>query len=240
VIEELPKKILEHESDETARKVSEPLLKALIPTAKMGEIDAGFNMRGPDSAGHYTVLTVVKLHEGKGLDKPLKELFENEEFKSKGHAKVTVDFAKVGEVSIHKIVPDSVDDNTAKMLGDNPVYLAVRDDAVILVAGPEALEVIKTAAAAAPAPGKIFDGEIALSRLAPILAAQNKGADPERVKKAFKAGEDTIHVSVEGGASLKLSLDVKTQLLKGFIAIDQATKSPKAPAKVKPKKTEEE
>jgi hypothetical protein len=234
-IEDALKQLLEKAKQEGKANLVEPLLKAIAPTAKLGEVDAGVSVRGPDAAGLYTIVGAVKLKEGKALEQPLKDLLNDKEIHDKMQATVTIDFDKAGDVNIHKAVPDKVDEKTRKSLGDGTTYFALRDDALVFAAGSGALDAIKTAIAASPASGKLVHLQVAMSRLAPFLAIHNN-TSAVKVKKAFTEGDDTIHITLEGGTALKLNVDLKTQLLKSFVAIDKETGKKVPPAKKAPEK----
>jgi hypothetical protein len=221
VIEEAFQQAMEKEQDEAKRKLAEPILKVIAPTAKMGELDAGLSLIGPDSNGLYTILVGAKIKDGKALEQTLKDALKESPAKLQGS--LSIDFAKAGDIGIHKAVPDKVDDNTRKLLGDNPVYFAFRDDALIVSGGPAGLETIKTAVLAAPVATKIFHGELAFSRAAKLLATEHKEA-PAIAKEVFKGGDDTVRITLEGGSSLKLSVNVKAKLISFFAKIDEAKK----------------
>jgi hypothetical protein len=212
---------IEKNKDETHRKLAESLMKVISPTLAMGELDAALSMRGPDSEGLFTLVGVGKIKNGKAVEEALKEGLKQSPAKERGS--LTTDFAKAGDVNIHKAVPDKVDENTRKTLGDGPVYFAFRDDAMIVTAGPGALEAIKQAATASSASTKILQLEVAVSRFAKLMANEDKEA-PAVAKSVFKGGDDTVRITLEGGQTLKLSLDFKTQLVKFAARLDEARK----------------
>jgi hypothetical protein len=221
VIDEGVKKTIEMAKKEGQSEIAEPFMKALIPTAKMGVFDGGACLRGPDSSGHYTAIGALKLQDGKALEQSLKTVLQDKKISKDLKATVTFDVETVGDVHIHKLVPEKVDEKSKALLGDEAIYYAVRDDAFIGVAGSGALDAMKAAISASPAPGKLVRIDLAMSKLAPIIAADRK-MDPEKLKKAFKPGEDTIRISLEGGKVLKANAELKLQLLKSFVAIDQS------------------
>jgi hypothetical protein len=221
VIEEGLQQASEKQTDEATRKVAESVIKAIAPTLKMGELDAGASLSGPDSAGLYTLIGVAKIKDGKTLEAALKDAVKESPNKAKGS--LSIDFAKVGDINIHKAVPDKVDEGTRNTLGDGAVYFAFRENAVIVAAGPGALDAIKTAATASAGPGKILQIDIAASRVATAkhMAAEHKEA-PAIAKRVFKGGDDTIRIVFEGGDTLKLSLRMKAQLVKFFAELGES------------------
>jgi hypothetical protein len=78
---------------------------------------------------------------------------------------------------------------------------------------------------AAPRQGKVFQAEMSVARLAPLLENQTKGA-ADIAKKVFAGDKegDKVVLSVSGGASLKLRLSMKTKLLQFINLIDEAQK----------------
>ena len=116
-----------------------------------------------------------------------------------------------------------MDDHTRKTLGDNPVYFAFRDDALLVSGGAKGLEAIKEVVTAGPATGKILQLDVAVSRIAVRMADEHKEA-PAIAKRVFKGDDDTIHITLEGGDSLKLSLNMKAQLVKFFAELGEAKK----------------
>ncbi len=220
VIEEAFQQALEKEKDEAKRKLAEPLLKVIAPTAKMGQLDAGLSLRGPGDDGLYTLLAALKVKDGKALEQAAKDALKESPQTQKG---LSLDFAKVGDVSIHKVVPDKVDEETRRTFGDNPVYIAFRDDALIVGGGPGGLDALKSAVSAGPASGKIFQAEVAFARSVKLMANENKEA-PAIAKRVFKGGDDTLVVTLDGGQALTLSLKMKAQLVKFFTEAEQAKK----------------
>jgi hypothetical protein len=219
VVEEGMQQGLEKEKDEAKRKVAESLVKVITPTIKMGELDASVSLRGPDASGVYTLVGVGKIKDGKSVEAALKEALKESPVKEQGS--LAIDFAKVGDVNIHKAVPDKVDDKTRTTLGDGPVYFAFRDDALIVAGGSGALDAIKSAIAAGPAPGKIAQIELAFSRFAKLMTEQTKAA-PDIAKKVFKGGDDTLSIALEGGAALKLGLRMKAKLVTFIAGLEEA------------------
>jgi hypothetical protein len=80
---------------------------------------------------------------------------------------VRFDVEKVGPVGIHRVTL-KMDDDARRVFGDNPVYLAFRDDAVLFTAGPRGLGLLKDTLEVAPASGKVMQLQVAASRLAPL------------------------------------------------------------------------
>jgi hypothetical protein len=221
VIDEGEKKALEEEKDKGKRELLAALLKAVKPTLKAGELDAGFDLRGPDASGVYTVVSGIKVKDGAAIDATLRKIIAD--LPKEQRDLIKVDFDKADKVAIHRITPDKVDEDTKNLIGDNPFYLAVRDDAVLLAGGAKGLEALKGALTAAPKVGRVAQFEMSVARVAPLMEKENKGA-AEAAKQAFAKDKDAdkLRITVEGGQSLRLRLAMKTQLVKFFSLVEQA------------------
>jgi hypothetical protein len=225
MIDEAVRKGLEKEKDEAKRKMAEPMLRALRPTLSAGELDAGFNLRGPNADGVYTLVMGVKVRGGKEVEKAVLDALENAPAQERGKVKLNV--AKAGDVSIHRAEPDKKGALAEGVdLGDNPMFFAFRDDAILLAGGAGGLEAIKVAAAARPKPGKLVQVEMAMGRMAKAMAREQKSA-PDVAAKVFTGADkdaDKLRVTLEGGSALRLSLNMKAKLLAFFTQLDQPRK----------------
>jgi hypothetical protein len=213
---------LKRVQDEVQRGLLDTLLKGITPTLKAAEIDSGFNVTGPASSGLYTLLLGFKLKEGEGLEKAVKDVFNA--LPPEARDRVTLDADKVGKVSIHKVMPDQFDRQTKAILGENPIYVAIRDDALLFGAGERGLAALKEALGAGSAEGLPFQVEASLAKLAPLMVRENKGA-PAAARKAFKEkGSDKVRLTLEGGSGLKLRLGIKGPVLHFFALLDEMKK----------------
>ena len=218
---------LEKEKDEAKRKVGESVLKAIRPTIAAGEMDGGFLLRGPDVGGRYSVTVGVRVKDGKGLEKAFREAWEKSSAEERAKVKLKLDFAKAGDVNVHRVEPDKVDDKTRALLGDGPVFVAIRDDAVFFTGGAGAEAAIKSAVATGPKPGPLLDAEVSFARLARLMAAENPAA-PEAAKEAFAKNPegDRMRLTLEGGKALRLRLSMKTALLGFFAKLEEQKGKP--------------
>jgi hypothetical protein len=221
VMEEGAKEAIERESDAAKKKLGESAWKAILPTLKAAEFDGGLSIRGPNKDGHYALVMGLKVEDGAAIEKVIldavADLPKNERAKFKANA------AKVGAVNIHEIQSGDLDANTREMLGDGPIYLAIRPNAIFLGAGSGGLDAIKESITARPGSGPIGQFEMSVGRSARILAKEQKGA-VEAAKKVFAKDKaaDTMRFRLEGGESLKLSFSMKTQLIQFFTLVEQA------------------
>ena len=229
VLDELVTKGLAEAQEKGQREAAEALVKAVLPTLKAGEMDAGFDLRGPGPKGRYAVVIGLKVQKGQDIDKAVQDALKN--LPEKDREKLKFDVAKAGGVSIHSAVPDDKgDDNTVKTLGEDPtVYFAFRDDAVLISRGEGALDALKEALTAKPKAGATAGMEVSMSRLATGVNNQTPGA-AEAAKQAFKDGKkDKVRFSVEGGKALtvKFSMDAPVITFSALTAEAQQKAAPK-------------
>jgi hypothetical protein len=217
-------KQLAKEKDPLKRDVLTSLFKSFAPTLKSAELDVAVDLRGPGEGGLYTGIFGIKVKDGAGIDKTLRKIVGD--LPEEARKFVAFDADKVGQTGIHKVTPERLDDNFMKLFGDNPIYFAVRDDAVLVALGDKGLSALKEALAATAKAGKVMEVRLALSQLAPLLAKDNKSA-PAIAKEVFAKDKnsDKIHVSVEGGKALKVRLAMKAKLVEFFAKLEEAKKN---------------
>jgi len=205
------------------RETAEPLAKGLLPTLKAGSVDVAAQMRGPDKAGRYTVLLAVAVHQGKKLEAGLKESYSKLTARSQRGLKLDAD--KLGEIHIHRAEQERLDATTRELLGEGPLYFALRDEVLMVAGGADALKVLKDALTTKPTTAVPLRLEMSLRALAPALAlvdAQMKDA-PEAAKKAFGSGDDRVRL--EGTVSSNrfcFKLTLPTATLRFANALDKA------------------
>ena len=163
-----------------------PLIKAATPTLKAGELDAGLDLRGPDAKGHYTVLAGLKVQQGADIEKLLRH--------SRQGRRAGPEQAQTGRGQGRRRQhppgrdrprPQPADATAKKLFGGSPdVYFAIRDDAILVAAGSDALAALKDAVTVKPATGPTIQVELSVSRIAALMTDQNPSA-PEIAKKVF-------------------------------------------------------
>jgi hypothetical protein len=223
VIEEEEQKALQKEKDQAKRDALAAVLKAFAPTLKTAELDAGFDIRGPGQGGVYTLVAGAKVQDGAAIDKTLRKVVAD--LPAKQRDTVQLDVEKVGGVAIHRITQEKADEQFRQQFGDNPVYVAVRPDALLVSWGEKGLSALKGALAAGPGTSKVFEFQMALSRVAPLMVRDNKEA-PEIAKKAFAKDKDAdkVRITLEGGKALRLRMAMKAQVVAFFSLLEQAKK----------------
>jgi hypothetical protein len=209
-VDDAVKKGLAEAAAKGQREAAEALVKALLPTLKAGELDAGFDLRGPGAKDLYTLVMGVKVKEGGEIEKLVRNAVKS--LPEKDQERVKFDTAKAGDISIHRFTPDAAmaEENSKRMFGDNPeVYFAFRDDALVIAIGSDGLAALKEVLAAKPKAGATLQMEASLNRFAALMTKDHPAA-PDAAKKAFKDGKkDKVRFALEGGKALtiKISMD---------------------------------
>jgi hypothetical protein len=218
LVEQLEKKAVESANNELEKELRDIAFKAIKPTLKSGELDSGFDLRASGSK-LYTLVLGSRIKDGASVDKALRKIIDKVPDEVKNFIKLDAD--KADSVAIHKITPPEVDAKMAEVFGNNPVYLAIRDDAILVALGEKGLDAIKEAAAATPKAGRIFGVEASIARLAPLLEKEHKGA-VDAAAKAFgkQSDNDRVRVVIEGGDVLQIKLTARAQVLKFAAAME--------------------
>lgn len=214
VVDEAMDKALATIQDEGKRKQAESLAKALAPTLRAGEIDVAFSLAGPGKNKKYNLVLAGKVKEGDNLGKTVRTLVEDllKTIPPAEAAKIKLDADAAGDIKIHR-VEFPLDAKAQAVFGDNPLFVAFRDDAVFIALGEEALPALKkglTGKAGQASPLANF--EVSLARIAPMLAKTDE--QREIVDKAFKNGDPgTVRVRLQGGSDLRLSFSARLSVL---------------------------
>lgn len=200
----------------------EPLVKALVPTLKAGDLDIGVAVSGPDKNNHLSGVLVAKVVEGKKIETAIKDLVEKIPEPVKSAIQIDADSEGTHKIHVLKI-KDHLDDKARKVIGESDLYLAFRGDAIILSFGPDAKNLIKDALKSAPAAGPVFRAEVSASKIASLMAAENPRATEKAAKEAFgkNSGGDTISLTVEGGSSLTVKAAIRGKVIQFFVLLDK-------------------
>jgi hypothetical protein len=213
------KQALQQQGDATAREMMDQLFQALLPTVRGGKLDMAADFRGPSAKGLYTVVVAQHLKEGQKLEKALKDIHDKLPEEAKRAFALNAD--KAGEVAIHRVTPDKVDEDTKRVLGDGAIYFALREDAAFFGAGEDGLAALKEALAVKPKEARVLQAEMHLARVAPLMKDQ-PGA-PEAAKEAFtEKGSDRLYVTLEGGPALQLRAGLKGAAIHFFSLLEKA------------------
>jgi hypothetical protein len=212
-IEGAVKDAIEKETDPAKKTLAKRAAETLMPTLKAGELDAGASFRGPNKDGHYTVVGGVKVKDGRDIEALIRDVLKNVPEKDKG--KIELDAASVGGVKIHKITAEDMGEEPKKIFGSNAVYVAFRDDALIVAVGADGLAAIKEAAMLTPSTSKaVVNVAIAVGRLAGLDLKDQKAA--KAAKEVFgsdPAGSDAITITATMTDRVHLKVNVKAKII---------------------------
>jgi hypothetical protein len=210
---------------ELAGDVVEPvkaLLKSLLPTMRDGLIDVGASVRGP-AKDKYGVVGGLRLKNGRAVETALIALLKT--MPEEEQKKLKFDAFKSADVSVHqyKFVEDAEDD-AATIFGDQPLYFAFRDDALVLALGVDGRQLLEDTlrnAKEEAAPAATF--EFSVKRVSKLLESIDEDA-PGWLEKTVGDGIDRVrlfHAAIEGGSRLLARFAFNVQLVVGIdLAID--------------------
>lgn len=216
VIDEGMVKAIQAQSKDSDKAISEKFLKVLAPTLKAGELDMALTLRGPNKNNKYTVVSGIKVKDGKAIETALRDIVKN--LKDEEQKRITLDADKIGTVNVHKL--DILKDVTEKgksVFGDGPLFFALRPDAAYFAGGDDAMAALKDAVNAKPATAPAVQFEMSINRFATILANEDPGI-AKAAEAAFKAkGSDKVRVVMEGGNAMRLRFSVKTEVIRFLV-----------------------
>src|SRR5262249_10618608 len=205
------------------------VLKVMAPTLKSGELDLAVAIKGP-TKGVYTLVGGFKVKDGNAIEQAAREVIKV--LPESDRSKIKLDAATAGGVKIHQLdVRKDTDARTRRAFGDNPAFVAFRDDALFLAFGVDGLSALKEALAAKPQVAPQLRFEVDVARLAPAISNQEKLSKDAILKAASEAfgkgGTDSgrISVTVEGGQALKARLSAKLSVGEVFCAVSRTMRS---------------
>lgn len=214
------KKSVGNINDPVKRKQAEKLMNALAPTLKSGDIDGGVAFLGPNPDGQLAVVAAMKLTDGNGLGNVVKELLGElvQQLPIQEQGRVKLDFETVEGSKIHRFdFGQFYDAKARKIFGEAPIYVAFRDDALVLAVGAEGhaamKQVLTSKTATATLPMQL---EISTARLARIIADTPMKQD--FLGKVFSGDDGPIRVTVEGGPKFQAKLTTKLSVIQ-FMAM---------------------
>ncbi|MBI1913573.1 MAG: hypothetical protein HYS12_02275 [Planctomycetes bacterium] len=223
-VDEAVKTMLAQAKDATARELAERYAKALVPTIKDGTLDVAADLRGSSDDKLYTAVMAVRLKNTPDLDRAIRASVEK--LPEKEREKVKLDAESVGNVKIHRLdVSKQFDPKAKELLGENPIYVAVRDDALFLAMGENGLKALHGAVKVKPKTVPLVNVEMSLSRLATLIGHTQKAA-PDAARKAFgkDKDDDKVYLTLTGGKALQLRAGLKGPVIRFFSLIDKAEK----------------
>jgi len=192
----------------------------MLPTAKSGDFQLVAAILGP-KADRYTIVAGLKLKDGAKLGNTVHGLIKDviNDIPPEFRDKIALDIDSVGAVKIHKFVLPK-DANTDKLLdffGNGDIYIAFRDDALLVAMGKESLATLKSAIAktgSAASQPLVFDFDLARMAKWTVKTPEQKAL----AEKLFPGGESgRVRLSIEGGAALTARLQMRLSVLE-FLA----------------------
>jgi hypothetical protein len=217
-LKDAEKQALAKAKNDSEREVLNTLLEGIMPTLKAAELDTAFDLQGPNDKGVFTLLGGIKIKDGAKLEQSFRK-------SAARYPKVIqLDAEKVDELNIHRINPDkNLKAGARKTLGDNPLYVAIRENVLLLGAGENGLSALKKGLSASPTTGKVMELQMALARLAPLSDDETAAAIARKVFTGDK-DNDRFSLSLEGGKALTLRLSLKVKLLDYVNQVEKAKK----------------
>lgn len=210
---------------EHEKEVVEPLARAILPTLKRGETDALLQLRGPGKGGKSCIILGLGIKDGLKLETALKTALKAVPEKSR--AGITMDVEKAGLINVHSVAQDRADAKTKELLGDGPMYFALRDELLFLAAGDGALEALREAMMVRPTKTQPIRLEVAMKGLAPLLAAVEPtlAKAPDAAREAFPGTtDDRVTLEMTGGERFQVRLKLPTSVLTFAGALDRLRK----------------
>jgi hypothetical protein len=207
---------MQKEQSIVKRALAEKVYKVLEPTLKSDVLDLGAALRGPFEDEKFAVVAAIKVRDGKKIEQLIRDFVKEMQPNERKHVKL--DHDKVGDDNVHMIDPPNADPEAKRLFGTAAVYAAFRDDAIFLGLGKHGLDELKkamrqtkSAGAGAAAPMQL---ELAVSKLA-LLNKNDMERAVKAAREAFKdGGQDRVRVTLEGGATLRLHIDISAYLIK--------------------------
>ncbi len=223
-IDEAVKTMLAQAKNDTARELAQRYAEALVPTIKEGTLDVAADLRGPSDDKLYTAVLAIRLKNTADLDRAIRASVEK--LPEKDREKIKLDAESVGAVKIHRLdVSKQFDAQAKEQFGENPIYVAVRDDALFVAMGENGLKALHGAVKAKPKAAPLVNVEMSLSRLATLLGRTRK-AFPDAAAKAFGKDkeDDKFYLTLTGGKALQLRIGMKGPVVRLYFLLDKAEK----------------
>ncbi len=218
-LQDAEKQVLAKAKNEDEREVIKPLVEGIMPTLKAAELDTAIDLRGPSDKGLYTGIAGIKIKDGTKMERGFLKSA------AKFPKRIELDAEKTDRVNIHRIKlgKEDLDREARRLFGENPIYVAFRDDVLLLSFGDKGLDALKEALTAAPRTGKVTELQLMLPRLVPLFN-DPKQADIARQVFGNDTNSGRVRLSVEGGDSLTLRLALKAKLIDYLNRVDKAKK----------------
>jgi hypothetical protein len=219
VLEEGFAKAKNSDAGDSEKKMIAEVIDAIMPTLKSGVFDSGVALIPSKKEGLHTAALAFRVKDGAKVEGVIRAAVKQLGEKLEG--KLKLDVATYAGVKVHEISGN--DSKAREMLGDGPAFLAVRNDMVLITAGPEALALLKDMASVAPVTGSMMQAELGL---ASIVKLGDSNVPKELVRKASakafgdKAGIDRARIEVTSGKGIGLKVTANLAILEFLTMLD--------------------
>lgn len=216
-VDEAIRNVMANAAAGTEREQAVRFVEALDPTLRAGELNVGFHLLSPDKEQRYTLVMGFQVKQGLKIEQALRGLIKS--LPESDRDKFKFDVVRGARGPIHRAdVQHDFSERALSIFGGQPLYYAIRDDAIWIAVGPGGLNGIKEAVAAKPQAAPPLEYTMSFRRLAPLLAGDAKNVS-EFVKIAERTfgkngGNDQIRFVVEGGKTLRARVTVKAAALR--------------------------
>jgi hypothetical protein len=202
-------KVMGQLDDVGHKNQAKQLIETLKPSLAGGDIDFAVSLRGPHASNKFTFVAGFKLKHGDKLAGILLALIK--ELPDRERTSVELNVDKAGNVSIHRVgLQKALGQEMEKHFGDNPIYVAFRDDAIFVALGEDGLSAIKQAIQGAPALAPL-QYDVSFAKLA-LLNDNAEGA-----QKILTSGEDArCRILLEGGPVLRMRMTMSASAFQFF------------------------
>ncbi len=206
------------DAPEHMRPVIDELLKGLGRTIKGDSIDFALAVNGPNKEGKFTMVAAVNFDDASGLEKAIKVMAKNKEFKEKIGHEIKFDVDKVEGINVHSRQMDTQEQAAeifAVIFGTKDVHYAFGPKGIYIVIGMDWKDALKSALAAKAGPSKVLDLVANPKRLGDLIKAGNEQAGG--VAAQLLGSEDkrvtVMGLTYEGGEMLKSRMSISLKII---------------------------
>jgi hypothetical protein len=213
---------LDKEADADKKKLAERAFNAVRDCFATETLDFGVFLAGPYDDKLVSFVAGYHVKNGKMLDEQFRVFAKDSK-----DGEVKLDVEKVGGVAIHRITPkEKVDEKSQKLFGSNEVYICFREDAALVTLGKHGLSALKDALGRLDNVTASKDTDAVQMEFSFLKIAKMDGsfkpAEAEAIRKALDGvakGADRVRISLKGGDSLRVRLDMSLEMVKAAVAL---------------------
>lgn len=221
LIDKAVQEAMNQEQSPIKKAIAEKVFQTLEPSLKNDTLDLAVAMHGPLGGEKYALLGALQIKEGKKIELLVRDVLQQMPEAEKKAAKVRLDLAKVGDVNIHSFTPpEQPDANAKRIFGSTEIFVAFRDDAVLVSLGQQGEGVLKKALESLAAGKSMAQGtampmkaEASITRLLALAPEE----DQERLAEVTKLldGKDRIRATLAAEqGQVRFRAEVSTYLVR--------------------------